>query len=356
MPDPRPPRRTARPRGRRHGRIPGAAILAILPLLFAPGSVRPARAAEATRTLELEAIFMQVHGHDPHVLTIHERDLDATPTTDAKTAVSLETDDGLAYRLRYRHGRGAWGWGVDYFLLLTSQDTAERTGAADGAPGPTEEVIFEVADRSFTSSDPGEVLFYRILEDTDLEVWTLDLYGVRRLAGDSAAGIDLMLGLRVGDFDNDYRAVVGIEGTGGSLLDASSNYPLMMGPLVALAGTMKRGRHSVEGYLGQSVLLGSAELDGMSREFTGPFGPSPALVAIETFQQKPDVAIPITEFRLRYRYRLGDRVSLGAGVETSVWRDVPVPPGVTPIADGDEALHENTIVFFGLLGGLTFTF
>jgi hypothetical protein len=68
------------------------------------------------------------------------------------------------------------------------------------------------------------------------------------------------------------------------------------------------------------VLLGDAELSNMSREFTGT----------------------------------STKVSTGA--HTSTWWDVPVPPGVTPTEDGDEALHEDTVIFFGLLGGLKFTF
>jgi hypothetical protein len=202
--------------------------------------------------------------------------------------------------------------------------------------------------------DSSEVLFYEVLEDTDLEAWTFDLYAMRTLSEKPGSSMRLQLGFRLGDFDNDYRAVVGIQNVGGSQLDASSNYPLLMGPLVGLAGELQRGRNSIEAYVGQSVLLGSVELDTMSREFTGAFGPMPTYVSQESFKREQDVAIPITEFRIRWICKVNELISLGAGVHTSAWWDVPVPPGVVPMENGDEALHEDTIVFFGLLGAVKF--
>ncbi|MGH9748938.1 MAG: hypothetical protein ACRD6R_03310 [Candidatus Polarisedimenticolia bacterium] len=91
---------------------------------------------------------------------------------------------------------------------------------------------------------------------------------------------------------------------------------------------------------------------------TGPHrpGPSPSYVAREAFDEERDVAIPITELRLRRTCRVSEHLALGAGVETSLWWDVPVPPGVIPVADGDEVLHEDTMVFFGFAGFLKLTF
>lgn len=98
----------------------------------------------------------------------------------------------------------------------------------------------------------------------------------------------------------------------------------------------------------------------MSREFTGTFteGSTPTIVSQEVFRKEPnpDVAIPIAEFRVKWTYGLTRWISLGVGAHTSTLWDVPVPPGVTLTEDGDEALHENTVIFFGLLGGLKFTF
>jgi hypothetical protein len=343
------------PRTRHRGAF-DIAVSAVLPIVAALGVGAPALAEEKKWTVKLEPVYTMVHGHDPHVLTTHDRDTSSTPTLDTKKGVNLETDDGFAYSLEFQYTKGQWTWGIDYFLLLTSQKAPDRTAAADGVAGPIEEVVFEVAGNSFMSTDPAEVLFYSVLEDTDLEIWTADFYGMRTLAEKPDGSVRLQLGLRLGDFDNDYHAVVGVQGVNGSRLDSSSNYPLLMGPLVGLAGNIQRGRHSIEGYIGQSLLIGSAELNSMSREFTGPFGPTPTFVAQESFDSDPDVAIPITEFRVRWTCKLGDRVSVGAGVNTSAWWDVPVPPGVVPIENGREVLHENTVILFGLSGAVSFAF
>jgi hypothetical protein len=85
----------------------------------------------------------------------------------------------------------------------------------------------------------------------------------------------------------------------------------------------------------------------MTRDFTGPVSMTPNVVAQETFGKDQDVAIPITEFRVGWLYPLSRRVALGLSANTSVWWDVPVPPGV-PVTDGARAFQENTIVYFGL--------
>jgi hypothetical protein len=292
------------------------------------------------------------------VLTIHQIDLDSTPRLDSKTAVSLDTDDAFAYRGEFQYTRGQWGLGLDFFWFVTTQNAAPRTAAADGSSGPIDQVVFEVPDRGFTSSGPNQVLFFQLLEDTDLEFWTVDLYAIKTLAETPTSGIRLQVGLKIGDFDNDYHAAVGIQNVAGLRLDASSNYDRMMGPLVGLAGSYHRGRHSIDGYLGQSVLLGTAEkLTTTSREFTGAFSETPSFFAAETLRREQvNVAIPITELRIKWALRLTDLISLVAGTQASAWFDVPVPPGVIPIADGDEAFHENTLVSLGLFSGVKLTF
>ncbi|MGH9464963.1 MAG: hypothetical protein ACRD0X_04910 [Thermoanaerobaculia bacterium] len=332
-------------------RVPAA--LATVMILAAPG---PAPAAEGEWSVEVQPVYMQVYGHDPHVLTVHEVDLDATPALDSKAAVLLESDTDFAYRAEILWARSEWSWGLDFLIFRTPQAAGPLSAAADGPGGAVDEVAFEVADRTFTSSGPGDVLFYRVLEDTTIETWTLDLYALKTLAEGPGTALQLQLGLRNADFDNDYRAVVGIEDVGGARLDASSNYDRMMGPLVGLAGSVERGKHSFAGYLGQSLVFGNVELSGSSREFSGPFSETPAFFAQETLRTEQEVGIPITDFRLDWRMRLTDLVSVGAGLDTAAWWEVPVPPGIVPGVDGDEALAENTIVFFGVLAAFQLTF
>ena len=332
----------------------GCMILPIILVLLGTGG--PAHADDGGWTFEFEALYLSVYGHDQHVLNIHEIDLGSTPEVDRTTAVNLETDGGFAPRIEVRYTRGPWRFGIDAVRFVTQQSVADQTAAASGSLNP---IVFEIADRSFVSSNPGEGLFYGVLGDTELAVWMVDLYAMRTLAETPHSAVRLQFGLRNADFDNDYRAVVGIQDVGGRRLDASSNYGRMIGPLVGFVGEIRRGKNSFEGYLGQSVVLGEAELTNRSRDFTGPLSDAfpvdvdlPTTVSEESFRALQDVAIPITDLRLDWTYRFGKHFSLGAGIYGSVWWNVPVPPGVVPMEDGNQILHENTLVFLGLQAGV----
>ena len=332
-------------------------VLAIAVSLVVAGA---AYAAERKWSLQVEPVFIEVHGHDQHVLTEHRIDLTSVPELSDKTAVGLDTESSTGFRLHVERAGNQWHLGIAVFSLLTSQKTPDRTASGSGLSGA---VIFEVADQRYTSLDPSQSLFYGVLEDTSVEMWTTDLYAKRTLAQSEDSRIDLLVGLRAGDFDNDYRAIVGLQDVVGTRLDASSNYDLMLGPLVGFSGNVRRGRSHFEASLTQSVLLSTVELTSEQRRFGGPFGAfDGALEDIgvplshEKFRKVEDVAIPVTELRLKWTYSVNDRLALGAGVFTSAWWDVPVPPGVIPIAGGDQALHENTIVLVGLSGVVKYTF
>jgi hypothetical protein len=293
-------------------------------------------------------MLMDAYGHDPHILTVHEFGLGATPATDTKTPVTLDTDSGLAYRFELHYAREEWAFGLDFFWFGTSQGRPSRTAAADGPAGPINQIDYEVADRTFTSSDADEVLLFSVLEDTDLNAWTVDLYAIKALSETPQSGLQLQFGLRNADFDNDFHSLTALQDIAGTLIDASSNYSRMIGPLLGLSGNVQYGRNSFRGYIGQSVVFGTAELRHTTSDFTGPVSDAPSIVAVETFGKDQDVAIPITEFRLNWLYPISRHFSLGASANTSVWWDVPVPPGVAPAPEGDEIFHENTIVYFGL--------
>ncbi|MGH8285400.1 MAG: hypothetical protein ACRETT_06500 [Steroidobacteraceae bacterium] len=319
------------------------ALLVLLTL----GAAGTASAADEGWSLLLEPMFMDAYGHDQHVMTVHEVDLGATPPTDTQTPVTLDNESGPGYRFELQYARNEWALGLDFFWFNCTQGRPSRTAAASGPAGPIDQVVFETADRSVTSDVPSEVLQFNVLEDTDIAAWTVDLYALKPLSETPTRGLDLQFGLRNADFDNDYHSVAATQNVAGSFLDASSNYGRMIGPLLGLSGEVHFGRNTISGYLGQSVVFGTAELSHMTRDFTGPID-APAVVAVEIFRKEQDVAIPITEFRVNWLYPISRRASLGVSANTSIWWDVPVPPGVIPIADGNDVFHENTILYFGL--------
>jgi hypothetical protein len=315
-------------------------VLAVLLVLGCEGL---ARAEDGEWSVLLEPMYMDAYGHDQHVLTVRDIDLGSTPTVATETPVALDTDGALGLRFELQYARSDWGAGLDFSWFDTSQGRPSRNASG----GPDNEVTFETPGRTFSSNDPDEVLFFNVLEDTELNAWTFDLYGLKTLAELPAGDVQLQFGVRNADFDNDYHSVVGVQDVAGSAFDASSNYGRMMGPLVGLVAEANFGKHSVRGYIGQSVVLGSASLTNSTRDFVGPVS-APTVVGQESFGKEEDVAIPITEFRVGWLYPISRRVSLGLSANTSVWWDVRVPPGVVPGANGNEVFLENTIVYFGL--------
>lgn len=340
--------RTSAPRPQPRTRMIERVLRLIFLILVLFGGAQSLRADDAEWNVLLEPMYMDAYGHDQHVLSIHEINLDPALTEVAQTPVTLDTEERAGFRFELQYTRRDWGLGLDLFWFNSSQGRPSRTAAASGPAGATDRVDFEIGNRTYTSSGPGEVLFFDVLEDTDIATWTADLYALRTLTQTPAGSVQLQFGLRNADFDNDYHSAVGIQNVAGTLIDASSNYGRMMGPVVGVIADVRFGKHAVRAYFGQSVVLGSAEsLTRETSDFVGPVSAAPQITAREVFDEEQDVAIPITEFRINWLYPISRRISLGLSVNTSVWWDVPVPPGVIPRAGG-EIFHENTLVYFGL--------
>ena len=331
-------------------------IVAVVSIGIAGGSAIGAE--ESEWTLRLEPMYTDAFGNDRQVLRVRELDLDVVPSTDVTTPVALDTEGTLANRFTVLYRRANWQeWtlGADFIYFGSAQGRPNRTAAAGGPAGPVEQVVFEAADRSFTSDDPAEALSFDVLEDTDLEAWTMDFYGVRTLAETPGRQLKLVLGLRNADFDNDYHGVVGVDSVNGSLIDASSNYDSMQGPLLGLIGEVQLGKNTLTGYIGQSVVFGSTNLSRTISDYVGPAGDPSTIITQETYRLIQDVSIPITELRIRWMHPISKRFSVGATANASVWSDVPVPPAIEPGLAGG-GVDKNTIVFFGLGAAVEYRF
>ncbi len=308
-------------------------------------------------TLLFEPMVMDGFGHDQQVLNITEIDSTSSPTRATSRPASLNTEAGLALRFELEWNRsGDWDYGLDGFLFRASRGRPARTAASDGPSGPSDQVVFDAWNRSYGSSSPDEALFFDVLGDTDIAIWTIDAYAIRTLMGSDERRLRLIMGVRSGDFDNDFHGQAGIQDVAGSFYDTSSNYDLMMGPLLGISGETSSGSNTFRGYIGQSVLFGSAQLTHTTTDFAGPPTDPPTNVsAQEIFSRDIDAVIPITEFRLNWLRPINERLSLGIAANVSIWWDVSVPPGVVPATEADRS-NENTIVFFGVGAALKFDF
>ena len=306
-------------------------------------------------TLRLEPTWVDPYGNDRHVLTIHESNTGTTPTTERMTAIDLELERTLQMALGLRRMGGSSGWGMDIWWYGATVQGIGLNGAGDA----TTPLTYEADTQTYTSNAPATVLYYILREDNRLEVWTADFFYIRTLGSSADASVEIQAGVRFGDFDNDYRSALGIQGVEGTFLDASSNYPRMMGPLVGLNVRFRHDRSRIEAYIGQSLIVGRAELQSQNRHFNGPFSevPEPTFDAETHFHDWLQVAVPITELRLRYTFELTDRWAVGAGASTSAWLDVSVPPtSVPPQGNAGAALQENTVVFYNILAHVEWRF
>ena len=288
--------------------------------------------------IRIEPTFIDAGGHDPHVLDV--------TGSGGTTAVSLETDSGVGHQAHFRRNRSSsrWGWGVDFFWFTGAQNRA-RTNVATGAG---DAVTYRVPGAEFTSTGPGEVLYYERQPDTDMNAWVLDFYALRDAFASGDRKGHWLLGVRSADFDSDYHAAVGVQGVGGTFFDAFSNYGRMHGPLVGLTVETTRGRQRFEGQIAQSIVFGDADLLMVQSGFEGEFiDENQNFLTQRTFSRSETVSIPITDLRLRWVVEASRSLSLGLGAAASHWAGVSVPPGVRPSADID-AVYESSITFIGL--------
>ena len=115
--------------GKRPGRACAVAVRAALAVAAALGAGGPARAGEWS--VEVQPVFMEIYGHDQHVLTVHRLDSDAG--SDEKTGVLLDTDSELQYRTEIRWARPNWTWGLDFLWVRASQNAGPLTAGPAGA-------------------------------------------------------------------------------------------------------------------------------------------------------------------------------------------------------------------------------
>ena len=164
-------------------------------------------------TLRLDAASTGTYAHDRHALTIGSRDTSAVPILEQSAGIEVENPRSVNFGFGLRRVEDGSGWGFDFFYFGVTADGIRRSASGTA----TNEVTFAASDQSYSSTSAADVLYYRLREDNRLEMWTGDFYYIRALG----PGLELQAGLRFGDFDNDYRSVLGVETSEGTFLDCA---------------------------------------------------------------------------------------------------------------------------------------
>lgn len=323
--------------------------------------------------VELDAMYLWPENADADVATRTRSTAlgggNFTPT-ELLGNIDAGPDADFAPRIEFDYREGEWGAGVNGWWI--DADGAERFNPRSDAVGPPfpdpagrnldgvfvpslSSVTTTIGDQGFYEDTALTVLDFQ--SDNDLEVWKLDLYGLRELVDTPGRQLDFLWGLELADFDNDRTDRVselrpGVSDPGISrntetdVQESSADWDLALGPMLGLQGHLKRDRHRFAGSLTQGLVYADIELSarittGSREEFVdGTVTQSSSTLA--SISRNDDDWVPITEAKLQYMYHVTDRFSVGAGGFVSVWWDAELAPEFS--RDQDE-----TITFVGAM-------
>ncbi|MDO8594367.1 MAG: hypothetical protein Q7R93_02525 [bacterium] len=189
--------------------------------------------------------------------------------------------------------------------------------------------------------------FLRFVEN-ELSTESIELFGWKRAYQASGKKLDLLGGVKLAQFTvrrsegenpesytyNFFKPGLSFYGRVETERVAIANEGLIVGPFIGVRLVTHMGQMQFTGILKQSVLFGTrsdttSTTQGNHKQttevnfpcFIGLGKTSESLVGCNA-----NVLIPVTEVRLKVSRRIGDRFSLGAGVYSSLWFNVPGAP------------------------------
>ncbi len=284
--------------------------------------------------------------------------------------IDVEPDSDFAARLELDYRDGEWGAGVNgWWMDADGSESFNPRSNAVGPPFPDPpgrnlDGVF-VPSLSSVTTNIGTQGFYEdsaltVLDfeaANDLEVWKLDLYGLRELVDTPGRQLDFLWGLELADMDNDRTDLVsevrpGVSDPGISVntetdvQKSSGDWDIALGPVFGLQGHLKRDRHRFVGLLMQSVVFAdvdySARITQSTRQDFVDGTVTQASSTLAGYSSSDDDWVPITEVKLQYLYQWNEQFSIGAGGFLSVWWDAPLAPEFSRNRD-------DTITFVGVM-------
>jgi hypothetical protein len=254
-----------------------------------------------------------------------------------------ELDSDTLVRIGYESSPGLWGWGLaGWWYDGADGDMGTRLNS-DPSNGIRTVLRTEALLPEVVAPDLGAgVLALRATNH--FETWSLELNGIRELAGADGGRFFMTAGLRLSAYRDSRVETLLVAENGSSStsqhfgeLEAS----ILAGPALGLHGRARLRKHRFEGSLTQAIVFGDFDLRAVYTERQDG-----ALVLQSIWDDNGDSAVPITEIDLRWMYDVTRRVSLGAGFFGSIWWDAPVAPiGNTPV--GPARTLESTFIVSG---------
>jgi hypothetical protein len=191
--------------------------------------------------------------------------------------------------------------------------------------------------------------------DALTRVWSGDLTAGRTLLQDEHGQLQVVAGLKLGGYEEGARAAPLSAGGFESSLANTALLPAMgsgtlVGPTLGIAGDRQMDRHRLSGVFQQSMLYGQAEL---SRSVTPSAGTEELRSGVESYIERRDVNVSVSELGVKYLYELADGVAFGMGAMASVWWDAP---GSQPDGKGRVIPGDDTLIYLGGMGTLEMQF
>ena len=375
------------------------ALAIAIAAIFATGSIAYAE-DKGEWSIQLEPMWMDVSGNDVHVGDVLKGVVDwyyngVTGTYTRKYGITYEPitlnmKDKLTLRSEITYKKNQWGLGLSGWWFNTDASAGGRVTTpkwTEGTDGINHWGTYSKNGVRMWDSSIGPV--YNDLEAStyspvdyqarnDLDVWTVDLFGIRTLAEKKDSHIDMTFGLKLGSLDNDrnegqkMRAyctncyidvlndVVDKWDNYITLESVSkADYGLMAGPALGLQGKAKYRGVGLEGMLNQSLLIGRVKQSGTWTDIDDielVYYGTPYEGYIEgkfPFSKKETHALPVTEAKLKFLFDVTRNVSVGIGGFASIWWNAPVAPKWSIPGDWTEGegtgwkLQKNTLVFYG---------
>ncbi len=363
---------------------------AALLMLFGAGNA----VADEGWSIKLEPMLMDVKGNDVHVGDVFKyRSSEFITNEDGNYTfnygityepINLDMDEKLTLRTEITYRKNQWGFGLSGWWLNTDASVNGRvtTPPENGVNGVR---MWDHSIRPVYNELQGSNLSpVDYWAENDLDTYTMDLFGIRRLAENTDSHIDLTFGLKLGSIDNErkegqsQRAYIDDYQYPDVVYDnhitmeskSKADYDVMAGPVIGFQGEAKYKRFSLEGLLNQSILIGKVkksgtwtDIDDIVYKYT-PTGATRhyTYTGKFAFSQEKTEAIPVTEAKLKFSVDVARNLTIGVGTFASIWWDAPLAPKWSMPGDWTAGegtgwrLQKENLIYYGSMVSLNISF
>ena len=362
-------------------------------LTFAVGSIVQ---AQDSWKIQLEYVWMDAYGYDEHVGDIVRYREEYSVDDDGNTTenygatyepINLNLKNKFTLRGELIYRKGQWFLGLSGWTFETDASVSGRITTPEMELTDTGYIYYVNSVRMWDHTivpvvnelEASGISPVDYWAEDRLQVRTYDLFLGRTLAEKPDSFANFSLGAKFGSlktrenlgqeqraflydyegytFDNHIR----LESTTEANLDS------MVGPVLGFEGEAKRDKFRIEGFVSHAVLFGKAEYTGLWEDIddilwidpvTGETIYHDVYTGEFSFSKDEEVALPVTELKLKVTYHITDTISIGGGGFYSIWWDAPVAPKWSIPGDwvSDEGtgwrFQERTLIFGGYMVAL----